>query len=316
VAADLETKKMQEADARRQFILWDTLYAGGTGKGDVGFGRGITGPGRNAEDPRTIENRRNVALQKLEDIKVDRENLQEEFNAKEKALLDIKNVQKSIPQRFTEELTNLDIQQYAPTKLTGTPREMANLIIKRFREAGFSDVQALGAVANALTESGLNPNAVNVKGNDDSHGLFQLNRKRSGLGTGYTPEQLYDPEKNIQIAIEAAKNSKNFKSATTVENATEAFLKDVERPAKKDDPAELQRRLQKMEKFSGTNISSLSTELNDGVRNLNLSGVTSGAPTVINNNNTTNTSSGGNAVASSWNREAADLFMSQSISQL
>ena len=316
VAADLETRKMEEAGAQQQFDLLDKLYDGGTGKGNVGFGEGVTGEGRYAETPKTLANLREVARRKLEDIVTSRRGLEEEFKAKESALLGIKKVQQSIPERFNQELTSLDVQQYAPTKLTGNPRDMANLIIKRFREAGFSNVQALGAVANAITESSLNPNAVNVKGNDDSHGLFQLNRKRSGLGTGYTPEQLYDPEKNIQIAIEAAKNSKNFKSATTVEDATKAFLKDVEKPEKKDDPAELQRRLQKMEKFSGSSISALTTELNDGVRTLSFSGAPSKAPTVINNNNTTNTSSGGNAVASSWNRDAAELFMSQSVSQL
>ena len=266
VAADLETRKMEETKARKDFIFWDTLYDKGTGKGEVGFGPGKTGLGRNAEDIRTIVNNRNVALQKLEDIKVDRENLEDEFETKKNALLEIKKVQKSLPERFNQELTNLDIQKYTPTKLIGKPKEMADLIMKRFMEAGFTETQALGALANAVAESSLNPNAVNVEGNDDSHGLFQLNRKGSGLGSGYTPEELYKPEKNIQIAIEAAKKSTNFKSATTVEDATRAFLKDVERPKKKDDPQEVFRRMEKLQKYSGANISTLSTELNAGYR--------------------------------------------------
>ena len=311
VAANLETKKMEEADARRQFILWDTLYNGGDGKGDVGFGPGITQKGRNAEDPRTIVNRRNVALQKLEDIKVDRENLEDEFETKKNALLEIKKVQKSLPERFNQELTNLDIKKYTPTKLIGTPKEMADLIMKRFMEAGFTETQALGALANAVTESSLNPNAVNVKGNDDSHGLFQLNRKRNGLGSGYTPEELYKPEKNIQIAIEAAKKSTNFKSATTVEDATRAFLKDVERPAKKDDPQEVFRRMEKLQKYSGDNISSLSTELNDGTRNLALSGVTSGSPSITVGPTTNVTQAGGGRSASAYDMEG--LFVENMI---
>jgi hypothetical protein len=57
------------------------------------------------------------------------------------------------------------------------------------------------------------------------------------------------------------------------------------------------------EVLKGMQLSSLSTELNDGTRNLALSGGTSGSPTVTNNYNTTNTSSGGNAVASVYNLE-------------
>ena len=57
------------------------------------------------------------------------------------------------------------------------------------------------------------------------------------------------------------------------------------------------------EVLKGMQLSSLSTELNDGTRNLGLSGGTSGLPTVTNNYNTTNTSSGGNAVASVYNLE-------------
>jgi hypothetical protein len=71
-------------------------------------------------------------------------------------------------------------------------QSIANLIYTRFREAGFSDVQAKAAVANAYAESRLDPTAHNQKG-EDSVGLFQLNRK-GGEGKGYSVEELKDPE--------------------------------------------------------------------------------------------------------------------------
>ena len=107
--------------------------------------------------------------------------------------------------------------------------DMANLIREKFKTAGFSDIQAEAAVANAIAESNLNPNAHNTRG-EDSVGLFQMNRDK-GLGVGYSVEQLKDPNTNIDLAIAAAKNSKDFKSASTIDEAVAAFVKDVERPA-------------------------------------------------------------------------------------
>lgn len=57
------------------------------------------------------------------------------------------------------------------------------------------------AVAVARQESGLNPRAHNPNG-EDSWGLFQGNRK-GGMGTGYTPEQLMDPEFNARLMLSA-----------------------------------------------------------------------------------------------------------------
>lgn len=45
------------------------------------------------------------------------------------------------------------------------------------------------------------PSGFNVQGTEDSHGLFQLNRMGGGLGTGYTVEQLQNPELNADIAL-------------------------------------------------------------------------------------------------------------------
>jgi hypothetical protein len=117
----------------------------------------------------------------------------------------------------------------AKGELTNQQEDMANLIREKFKAAGFSDIQAEAAVANAIAESGLNPNAHNTRG-EDSVGLFQMNREK-GLGVGYSVEQLKDPNKNIDLAIAAAKNSKDFKSASTIDGAVAAFVKDVERPA-------------------------------------------------------------------------------------
>jgi hypothetical protein len=49
------------------------------------------------------------------------------------------------------------------------------------------------------------PSLYNAQGTEDSWGLFQLNRMSGGLGTGYTSEELQDPRKNTQIALDAIK---------------------------------------------------------------------------------------------------------------
>jgi len=116
----------------------------------------------------------------------------------------------------------------APSRTQGLNNDMADLIRTKFKAAGFNDAQADAAVANAIAESNLNPNAHNRKG-EDSVGLFQMNRK-GGLGQGYSVEQLKDPNLNIDLAIAAAKKSAAFKSATTTDAAVAAFVKDVERP--------------------------------------------------------------------------------------
>jgi len=115
-------------------------------------------------------------------------------------------------------------------RMTKEQGDMAHLIFKRFREAGFSEDQANGAVANAWAESRLKADAKLVTDKEASYGLFQMNTK-GGLGTGHDPAKLQDPEYNISLAIEAAKKSKGFTSAKSLEAATIAFTKEVERPA-------------------------------------------------------------------------------------
>jgi hypothetical protein len=113
---------------------------------------------------------------------------------------------------------------------TGSTNEMADLIRKKFKEAGFSDVQAEAAVVNAFRESSLNPKAGKDDAQESSFGLFGANR-RGGLGVGRTPEELKDPNVNIDLAIAEAKKSKAFSEAKTTEEAIDAFVRGVERPS-------------------------------------------------------------------------------------
>jgi hypothetical protein len=127
-----------------------------------------------------------------------------------------------------------------PTPLSADAESMAELIRSKFKAAGFNDVQAEAAVANAIAESGLNPYAHNTRG-EDSVGLFQMNRK-GGLGEGHSVENLKDPNYNIDLAIDAAKKSKAFLASNTIDDAVAAFVRDVERPAHKE--LEIEKRTQ------------------------------------------------------------------------
>jgi hypothetical protein len=191
----------------------------------------------------------------------------------------------------------------SPTNMSVEKAAMANLIYDRFREAGFSDVQARAAVANAQAESGLDPNAHNTRG-EDSVGLFQMNRK-GGLGQGYTVEELKDPENNISLAIDAAKKSRNFRNATTIESATEAFVRDVERP--KDKEGAIAKRtkiaLESQNKSFGTRVDYASTELASAERQMSMGG---GGGVVVQDNSVKNVSpsnSGTPQVSSAYNPE-------------
>lgn len=167
-----------------------------------------------------------------------------------------------------------------------TSNEMANLIRKKFKEAGFSDAQAEAAVSNAIAESSLNPKARNTRGGEDSVGLFQMNRN-GGLGSGYTVEQLSDPNFNIDLAIAAAKKSPKFMSATNVNDAIAAFVQDVEKP--RDTYAAINKRI---------NIASagnqVGKELNMGSSALAYAQRTGGNVRMENVGNVYNTNNGGN----------------------
>ena len=136
-------------------------------------------------------------------------------------------------------------------KLMGVPKgreDIAMLIYNKFRAANFTDIQARAAVANAIAESGLNPDAHNLRG-EASYGLFQANM-RGGLGVGHRPEDLLNPEYNIDLIIKEAKKSAAFKSATNITDAITAFVNDIERPKNKS--GEIKNRLQIASGLSGT----------------------------------------------------------------
>ncbi len=108
-----------------------------------------------------------------------------------------------------------------------------DLIVDRFQRAGFTkDHHLRTALANAIAESGLDP-SIKAAGTEESYGLFQCNR-RGGLGTGFSVEELKDPETNISIILQAARRSKAFCSASSLDAAMDAFVRHVERPANPD----------------------------------------------------------------------------------
>ena len=127
-------------------------------------------------------------------------------------------------------------------KFNKNQNEMASLIHRKFTEAGFTDDQATAAVVNAYAESNLNPKAESPKTDKEaSYGLFQMNTK-GGLGTGHKPEDLKDPNYNIDLMIKAAKGnvegyqkaSIKFRSTTSLNDAVAAFTKGFERPKNAD----------------------------------------------------------------------------------
>ncbi|WP_162244780.1 transglycosylase SLT domain-containing protein [Methylobacterium sp. Leaf469] len=115
----------------------------------------------------------------------------------------------------------------------GVPKvrhKYGDLIVDRFKRAGFvKDQHLLAILANAIAESGLDPNAKSPAP-EESYGLFQCNRTH-GLGKGYTIDQLKDPEINISIIIAESRKYSQFASASTTQAAVEAFVRFIERPA-------------------------------------------------------------------------------------
>lgn len=116
--------------------------------------------------------------------------------------------------------------------LNPSQKKIADLIYNKFISAGFSEIQAQAAVANAYAESRLNPKAKNVNDKEASYGLFQMNTK-GGMGSGHDPEKLMDENYNIDLMIKNAKQKAGdrFRNAKTLELATEYFARDLEKPA-------------------------------------------------------------------------------------
>ena len=118
---------------------------------------------------------------------------------------------------------------YAAAKIPVKFRQFGDLIVTRFAGAGYGTNQQVAAVANAIGKSGLNPNAPSPPP-ERSFGLFQCNID-GGLGNGFTPAQLVDPETNIAIILKEAKRHQDFAAASSLQAAVDAFVRDIERPA-------------------------------------------------------------------------------------
>lgn len=139
----------------------------------------------------------------------------------------------------TDSSTTGSVAPSSLDQLTEDQRRIGRSIYDKFIAAGFSDAQAIGAVANAFAESGFNPRATNINAKESSIGLFQLNQM-GGLGQGYNTAYLQNPDNNIAIAIAAANKSRAFLNAKTAEEAARAFSLEVEKP--KGGVGEAQRR--------------------------------------------------------------------------
>jgi hypothetical protein len=116
-----------------------------------------------------------------------------------------------------------------PASVRPENRQFGDMIVARFATAGFGQLQQKAAVANAIRESALNPNAASHPP-ERSFGLFQCNTG-GGLGNGFTQAQLSNPETNIAIIIKEAKRHPDFAGAASLQAAVDAFVRKVERPA-------------------------------------------------------------------------------------
>ncbi len=125
-------------------------------------------------------------------------------------------------------------------------KNVAEKIIAKFAEAGFGAHQQLAALANAIAESGLIPDAHNQ--GEDSVGLFQL-RRILGVGGNHSVPALKDPDFNIELIIAEAKRYSSFAKAVSLEKAVDSFVRYIERP--KETEAEVAKRIVMARQLSG-----------------------------------------------------------------
>lgn len=126
--------------------------------------------------------------------------------------------------------TSANSSEPAAFNLAAVPKgreDIARLIVKTFADAGFGKPQQLAALANAIVESGLNPEAAAVS--ENSFGLFQISRRH--LGAGHTVEELEDPNTNTILIAREAKKVPVFASAATLQDAVDVFVRMIMRPA-------------------------------------------------------------------------------------
>tara|TARA_R110002051_G_scaffold212271_1_gene277465 strand:- start:7280 stop:15004 length:7725 start_codon:yes stop_codon:yes gene_type:complete len=109
---------------------------------------------------------------------------------------------------------------------------VAKVVYEMGTEAGFTKPQMAAILANGLAESKLDPLASN-KVNEDSHGVWQFNRKR-GEGKGYTVDQLQDPRTQMSHIIKAVGEREDLVSFKEIEDdekvLTQEFMVWFEKP--------------------------------------------------------------------------------------
>ena len=127
-----------------------------------------------------------------------------------------------------------------PAGLSSRQLEMATIIEREFRAAGFSPAMAAAAIVNAWYESRLNPDAMGDGGH--SIGLFQLHDR--GGGAGMTVEQRRDPVQNTRRIIQEVQGRYGEalraaeKAGEGLERLTYLFTYHIERPANKEQTAQ------------------------------------------------------------------------------
>jgi hypothetical protein len=146
-------------------------------------------------------------------------------------------------------MTAQPVADFNATHVPQSGKAIACSIVEAFANAGFGGVQQLAALANAIAESNLNPDAMTAPP-DESVGLFQLNRA-GGLGAGHTVDELKDPKVNIDIMVAAALKIQAFADAKSLQDAVSIFVRTLMRPANPE--SEVVSRLKIAEQLAQTN---------------------------------------------------------------
>lgn len=126
-------------------------------------------------------------------------------------------------------------------------RVVAEEVCERLAAGGLGRLQLAAALANAMGESSLNPDEHNTN-NEDSVGLFQLNRK-GGAGAGRTVEDLKRIEVQCDIVLNAVRRLPDFMEAASLEQAVDVFVRKFERPA--NPTGAVEKRIVFARKFAG-----------------------------------------------------------------
>jgi hypothetical protein len=192
--------------------------------------------------------------------------------------------------------------------LDAAQKDMVERIYRHFKSEGFSMDQIKAVIATAFGESSFNPKAKNLKG-EDSHGLFQFNRK-GGLGVNpvtrqpYNIEQLQDPDFQMRILSGILKKTPSFMEAElNFEKAVREITRKVMAP--KYPESDIEKRLKFFKGIS---------EFRDLMRDLQYAGsTTSGAPVIVDNSNKSvnnyNSAGRGGSIASATNEEFAKIMI-------